>query len=414
MNELEIRKRKKLSQMRLASSGILALFTVAFFISKHYTGRYPIAVIILAISEAAMVGGLADWFAVTALFRRPFGLPIPHTALIPKEKNNIGKNLGAYVQQNFLTAEVLIQKIREFNVAGTFSKWMTDIDRVNKMTSIIIKYIPEILDRLNDEDINRFIKTNISKALDNLELNKSLAEILKTLTANDKHQEILNESIKIVSKFINDNEQKMQEEFAEKFDWFSKLIGIDKFLFNKIIHAIGSYLQELNDNKNHQLRKEFSHYIYELIVKLETSEEYKQKVNDIKDAIVNNDVLKKYISNIWNDFKKMTIEDIKKPNSNIKFQIGKMVNSIGKDLLNDSATQNKLNIGIEKAAIAAISSHSGKIVQLISDKVESWSAKDFSESLELEVGSDLQYIRINGTLVGALIGAVIYLISHLY
>ena len=414
MAEAELKKRKKLTQMRLASGGILAIFTLAFFISKYYQGRYPAAVIILAISEAAMVGGLADWFAVTALFRHPLGLPIPHTALIPKEKNNIGKNLGSYVQQNFLTAEVLIEKIREFNAAGTISKWMTDTEKVNKMTDQVIKYVPEILDKLSDDDINRFIKSNILIGLDNLELNKLFAEILKTLTANNRHQEILNEGIRIVNNLMHENEQKMRELFSDRFSWFLQFIKADEYFFNKLLGAISTYLQELNDDKNHRHRKEFNNYMNELIVKLETSDEYKQKVNSIKNSISNNEVLINYINNIWSDLKKMIIEDIKKPNSNIKYQIEKTINSIGKNLLNDSAIRNKLNSGIENAAVEVISSNSDKIVRLISDKVESWSAKDFSESLELEVGSDLQYIRINGTLVGALVGAAIYFISHLY
>jgi uncharacterized membrane-anchored protein YjiN (DUF445 family) len=414
MAEAELKKRKKLTQMRLASGGILAIFTLAFFISKYYQGRYPAAVIILAISEAAMVGGLADWFAVTALFRHPLGLPIPHTALIPKEKNKIGKNLGSYVQQNFLTAEVLIEKIREFNAAGTISKWMTDTEKVSKMTDQVIKYVPEILDKLSDDDINRFIKSNILIGLDNLELNKLFAEILKTLTANNRHQEILNEGIRIVNNLMHENEQKMRELFSDRFSWFLQFIKADEYFFNKLIGAISEYLQELNDDKNHRHRKEFNNYMNELIVKLETSDEYKQKVNSIKNSISNNEVLINYINNIWSDLKKMIIEDIKKPNSNIKYQIEKTINSIGKNLLNDSAIRNKLNSGIENAAVEVISSNSDKIVRLISDKVESWSAKDFSESLELEVGSDLQYIRINGTLVGALVGAAIYFISHLY
>jgi uncharacterized membrane-anchored protein YjiN (DUF445 family) len=414
MAEAELKKRKKLTQMRLASGGILAIFTLAFFISKYYQGRYPAAVIILAISEAAMVGGLADWFAVTALFRHPLGLPIPHTALIPKEKNKIGKNLGSYVQQNFLTAEVLIEKIREFNAAGTISKWMTDTEKVSKMTDQVIKYVPEILDKLSDDDINRFIKSNILIGLDNLELNKLFAEILKTLTANNRHQEILNEGIRIVNNLMHENEQKMRELFSDRFSWFLQFIKADEYFFNKLLGAISEYLQELNDDKNHRHRKEFNNYMNELIVKLETSDEYKQKVNSIKNSISNNEVLINYINNIWSDLKKMIIEDIKKPNSNIKYQIEKTINSIGKNLLNDSAIRNKLNSGIENAAVEVISSNSDKIVRLISDKVESWSAKDFSESLELEVGSDLQYIRINGTLVGALVGAAIYFISHLY
>ena len=414
MAEAELKKRKKLTQMRLASGGILAIFTLAFFISKYYQGRYPAAVIILAISEAAMVGGLADWFAVTALFRHPLGLPIPHTALIPKEKNKIGKNLGSYVQQNFLTAEVLIEKIREFNAAGTISKWMTDNEKVSKMTDQVIKYVPEILDKLSDDDINRFIKSNILIGLDNLELNKLFAEILKTLTANNRHQEILNEGIRIVNNLMHENEQKMRELFSDRFSWFLQFIKADEYFFNKLLGAISEYLQELNDDKNHRHRKEFNNYMNELIVKLETSDEYKQKVNSIKNSISNNEVLINYINNIWSDLKKMIIEDIKKPNSNIKYQIEKTINSIGKNLLNDSAIRNKLNSGIENAAVEVISSNSDKIVRLISDKVESWSAKDFSESLELEVGSDLQYIRINGTLVGALVGAAIYFISHLY
>jgi uncharacterized membrane-anchored protein YjiN (DUF445 family) len=414
MAEAELKKRKKLTQMRLASGGILAIFTLAFFISKYYQGRYPAAVIILAISEAAMVGGLADWFAVTALFRHPLGLPIPHTALIPKEKNKIGKNLGSYVQQNFLTAEVLIEKIREFNAAGTISKWMTDTEKVSKMTDQVIKYVPEILDKLSDDDINRFIKSNILIGLDNLELNKLFAEILKTLTANNRHQEILNEGIRIVNNLMHENEQKMRELFSDRFSWFLQFIKADEYFFNKLLGAISEYLKELNDDKNHRHRKEFNNYMNKLIVKLETSDEYKQKVNSIKNSISNNEVLINYINNIWSDLKKMIIEDIKKPNSNIKYQIEKTINSIGKNLLNDSAIRNKLNSGIENAAVEVISSNSDKIVRLISDKVESWSAKDFSESLELEVGSDLQYIRINGTLVGALVGAAIYFISHLY
>jgi uncharacterized membrane-anchored protein YjiN (DUF445 family) len=404
-------KKKNLTKMRLKAGLLLLSFIIIYILGKTYLIHVPHLGIILAFSEAAMVGGMADWFAVTALFRRPFGIPIPHTALIPRKKDEIGLSLGNYVQENFLTPDSIVSKLKEHNVSESISKWLTDKEKVKKATAEVIKYVPDILNKLSDEDINKFIRNNISEYLNDLDLSNSIAQILKVLISNNKHQEIFDQAIIQITGLLQKNESKLRSKFGEKSPWYIPGV-LDDVIFNKILCGIMEYLTEINDNRKHEVRKSFDQYIYELIIKLETSNEYKDKVNNVKDKIIHNDVLNNYIGNIWSDLKKIIIEDIKKPNSNIQFQIEKTIERVGENFLNDKAAQEKLNSFIEIAALGFITKNSDKIVSLIAEKVKKWDAKDFSDTLELQVGSDLQYIRISGTLVGGLIGIIIYLFTH--
>lgn len=402
-----------LTRMKRLAGGLLLLMIAVFIAARLGESSLPWLGYIRAFAEAAMVGALADWFAVTALFRHPLGIPIPHTAIIPRNKDRIGESLGTFVQSNFLSPEVLSEKIAAWNIAGKISQWLADDTNSTMLADKVAGAVPDILNALKDEDVNHFIEKNITSRIRAIEIAPLAGNILTTLTADNKHQELFDAALRMAAELLDSNRQYIREKIREESPWYVPEF-VDNKVYEKIITKAEQTLMEVNANPQHELRRKFHIATQEFIEKLRTSPEYKERGEQLKEELLNHPIVRQYFSRVWTDIKNRILEDVNNPDSAIRAQIQKTVASFGRALANDEAMRDKINTWIREAALTAVSSRRAEIAALISDTVRRWDADTVTRKMELQVGKDLQYIRINGTVVGGLVGLLIHVLSQLF
>jgi uncharacterized membrane-anchored protein YjiN (DUF445 family) len=401
------KKEQGLAKMKRNAGILLVMAVVLFVVANVYKIDW-----LKSFSEAAMVGGIADWFAVVALFRHPLGIPIPHTALIPSNKDKIGENLGNFVSDEFLTREKLELKIEQFNVAVKASDWLIDKKNANTVAILIIEnVIPGLLKTIDDEEVQRFIQTQFSGKLSKVNFAEWIALGLESLTKSDKQEELVTNVLKTLIVELQNNKHLIEEKVKSSTPFLSFGLA-DK----KITEGIFNGLYDFLDQASHQdsiIRKKVNNYVVDFIIELKESPEMQQKVNDLVLGFANKKEVQDYISGIWLEIKMAIANDLnQKETSTIKNSIANMIQSFGKGIQADQFMVDKINNFVKNDVLSVLINNKKMIGELISSTVKSWDTDEVSKKLELEIGSDLQYIRINGTLVGGLVGLLIYAVEH--
>ncbi len=411
--EQEAQQAEGLLRMRRLATGLLLLMVAIFVAARLGEESVSWMGYIRSFAEAAMVGALADWFAVTALFRHPLGLPIPHTAIIPRNKDRLGASLGTFVQSNFLSPEILSEKIAAWNIAGRVSQWLADSGNSAMVADRIAGAIPDVLTGLNDDDVNRFIEINITSRLRAVEVAPLAGSILQTLTANNKHQELFDAALRLAAGLLESNRDLIRHKIREESPWYVPGF-VDNKIYEKIITKAEQTLADVNADPEHELRRQFHRATHDFIERLRTSPEYRDRGEQLKEDLLNHPIVQQYFSRVWSDVKQKILSDVANPDSSIREQIRRAVAGFGESIARDEAMRDKINNWIRDAAIGVLSSRREEIAALISDTVRRWDAQTVTRKMELQVGKDLQYIRINGTIVGGLVGLLIYTLSEIF
>lgn len=376
-----------------------------------------------AISEAAMVGALADWFAVSALFRR---VPIPlvgrHTAIIPRNKNRIADNLALFVQDKFLNTNALLALIRRHDPAQIIANWLSTPANAAQFSGYLLKMIRGFLDLADDQRIQAFMRSAIHKAIDKVDLSQTSAMLLESLTKNNRHQVLLDDAIRQLLHLVNKpgthafiaqqviSWLKREHPITEKMlptDW----VG-DKSA-ELAASAVQSILNDIEQDGAHELRQGFNRAVQRLIAQLRSSPEMQLKAEEIKDYLKQDEALNSYISQLWGDLRAWLKADLDKTDSVLHARASAAGQWLGEALQQDAELRASLNQHMEEAATHAAPEFSTFLSRHISDTVKSWDARDMSHQVELNIGKDLQRIRINGTVVGGVIGLILYLLSQL-
>jgi uncharacterized membrane-anchored protein YjiN (DUF445 family) len=400
------KKEQDLAKMKRNALILLGFAVVLFVVANVYRIGW-----LKAFSEAAMIGGIADWFAVVALFRHPLGIPIPHTALIPSNKDKIGENLGNFVSDEFLTRENLELKIEQFNVAVKASDWLIDKKNANTVANLIAEnVIPGLLKTIDDEEVQRFIQTQFSGKLSKVNFAEWIALGLESLAKSDKQEELVTNVLKTLIVELQNNKHVIEEKVKSSTPFLSFGLA-DK----KITEGIFNGLYDFLDQASHQdstIRKKVNNYVVDFIIELKESPEMQQKINDLVLGFANKKEVQDYISGIWLEIKTAIANDLnQKEVSTIKNSIANMIVSFGKGIQADQLMMDKINNFIKNDVLSMLINNKKMIGELISSTVKSWDTDEVSKKLELEIGGDLQYIRINGTLVGGLVGLLIYAVE---
>ena len=404
--EEDSKKEKDLAKMKRNALILLGFAVVLFVVANVYKVNW-----LKAFSEAAMVGGIADWFAVVALFRHPLGIPIPHTALIPSNKDKIGENLGNFVSDEFLIKEKLELKIDQFNVAIKASNWLIDVNNANTVANLIAEnVIPGLLKTIDDEEVQRFIQTQFSGKLSKVNFAEWIALGLESLAKSDKQEELVTNVLKTLIVELQSNKHVIEEKVKSSTPFLSFGLA-DKKITEGIFNGLYNFL----DQASHQdsvIRKKVNNYVVDFIIELKESPEMQQKVNDLVLGFASKKEVQDYISGIWLEIKTAITNDLnQKEQSTIKNSIANMIQSFGKGIQADQLMMDKINNFIKNDVLSVLINNKKMIGELISSTVKSWDTDQVSKKLELEIGGDLQYIRINGTLVGGLVGLLIYAVE---
>ncbi|RZI42997.1 DUF445 domain-containing protein [Herbaspirillum sp. HC18] len=401
----------QLKKTRGLATGLLVAMAVLFLAARLIMPRYPLLSFVAAFAEAAMVGALADWFAVTALFRHPLGLPIPHTAIIPRNKDRIGDSLSDFLEHNFITQEIIREELRQIDFAGAAATWLAQPENSKSVSRQIVRSIPSLLKVVEDEDVRQFMHGRLSAALEHTKFAPALAEILQVLVASNHHQELFNRMIDMAAHALDHNRDYIRWKIHENSPrWLPK--AIDEKFYHRLIDAVQSTLDEMREEDS-EWRLRFKNMAEHFIEHLRSSPEYEEKLDAIMSEILAHPLVRNYMLHVWHDVKARLESDASSSSSQLAAKIDHGLRSFGNELLGEARVQKKLNQWIRIFATETIVSRREMIADLVARVIQKWDADTMSRKLELHVGKDLQYIRINGTLVGGLVGLVLHAVSRL-
>lgn len=405
----DISKVKALKKMKGNALALLGFAVLLFIIAIYF--KIPM---LQAFSEAAMVGGIADWFAVVALFRHPMGIPIWHTAIIPTKKNEIGENLGSFVSEEFLNREKLEIKIEEFNFATKASDWLSQVENANKIANlVVVNIIPGVLKTIKDEDVKRLIQVQFKEKLEGINFGDWVALALEPLQKGNVKDQMLTNLMEVMSTELANNKDLIRKKVKESTPFLSFGLA-DKSISEGIFNGLAEFLDEAK-NPDSAVRIKIDEYVYNFLDQVKNSEEMRVKINNLILGFAGKKEVQDYVNGIWDEIKLSITNDLEKGNqSSIKNSISNLIQGFGTGIKDDPIMIDKINNFIKIDLLSVLLNNKKVIGDLISSTVKSWDGKEVSEKLELEIGKDLQYIRINGTLVGGMIGLVIYGVEQIY
>jgi uncharacterized membrane-anchored protein YjiN (DUF445 family) len=415
----QIDKQRALSRMRWIATALFLAVTVIYLLSRTFERRYPALAMVAAFAEAAMVGALADWFAVVALFRHPLGLPIPHTAIIPQNKARLARNLGTFIAGNFLGTATILERIRAFDPAARLTAWLVKRECAQMLSDYAARGMLFWLDAVEDMRVQRFLQDVVTGRLKSLDLARLSGELLHVLTRHGRHQQLLDRLLKIARVLLRRQAtrvllagliEKNLNAMLRTFN-FKNVIG--HYVARKLVVGLAAFLREVAADGQHPFRREFDEFVRDLIGKLKTDPQYRLKGEQVRDQILGSPEVAGYLRGIWLQLRDWLRGDLAGADSNIKAQITAAVLDIGARLNANREMQQWVNETIERLATALVERNREKVGRFIADQVGAWDDRHMVEQVELNIGKDLQYIRINGTLVGGLVGLLIFGINRL-
>lgn len=411
----ELIKRKQLQQHKTLATGLFLLMIVIYICCEWLLKNpdYTWVGYVKAFAEAAMVGALADWFAVTALFHHPMGIPIPHTNLIENRKKSIGDNLGGFVVSNFLNPRTIRPYIEKLHVSQYVAKWLGSEKNTERLLQEITWLLKDVIQKIDDDAAIALLSRKARSLLSDLKLNEALAEGIEMIMQRGDHERILNYMLKKVRHYIKTNEELVRQR-VKKESHFLIPGFVDNMIAAKFTDGVARYLSEIEADPSHQLRQDLKQQLEQFINKIKTDEKWHYELQDVKDSLLSSERLNNYAAGAWQSLRGGIIADLTNDSSGIKSYLKKTITELAGNLQNDEQLRNKIDNWIRFAAYKFILNNSNKVGELISNTVGNWEGKELSDKLELEVGKDLQFIRINGTIVGGLVGLLIYTITKIF
>ncbi|HWG78450.1 MAG TPA: DUF445 domain-containing protein [Stellaceae bacterium] len=402
-------QRVALRRNRLLAT-LLLLAAAAVFFATHLVRQPDFWILLLrAGSEAAVVGGLDDWFAVTALFRHPLGLPIPRTAIVPKSKDRIGEGLGDFVERNFLAPEIIAAKLREIEPARRVAEWLAVPDNARRVAEQLATVLPYAVRSLDDAEVRAFVLRSFGEQLREIDLAPVMGRVIALVTASGQYDVVFDRLLDGAQAMVAANEERIYAMVAERSRWWIPK-QIDQRIARAVLESIAELLGELR-LPGSGAREELRRAVAALADDLVASPEQRRRFNEAKDRLLDQPEVQGWLARIWDDLRRIVVDDLASPVSRTREAVYTGILSFGRALAADRPMQARLEAAFEQVALAAVPWR-GQIGALIADVVRSWDARTVSERLELAIGSDLQYIRMTGTLVGACVGCALYLVSY--
>ncbi len=400
---------RQLSKIRRIATGLLLLMAVIFVGAKLLESNYAALSFVRAFAEAAMVGALADWFAVTALFKSPLGLPIPHTAIIQKNKDRIGGSIANFLEHNFMTREVISDELRDVNFAAATVDWLGSPGNSRDLAVQVVSAIPAFLRMVEDEDVGNFMQQRVTSTLQNVRFAPILGELLGILKAGRQHQVVFDHLIELAGNALEKNRPYIRQKIHDKSPrWIPK--SIDERFFERLLAEVNVILIEMKEEDS-EWRGRFENAADRLIENLKTSPEYEDKIAGLIKKTLVDPLFRSYTTQVWQDVKGRLLQDVASEDSHAVARLEQAIRAFAQALAQDQAVSEKMNHWLRAFATETIVSRRQVIAELVQRVIRKWDAETISRKVELHVGKDLQYIRINGTLVGGMVGLLLHLFS---
>ncbi len=407
-------KRKQLQKHKQLATGLLLLMAVIYSVLVYLEQEHFQAWMgyVKAFAEAGMVGALADWFAVTALFRHPLGLPIPHTNIIERKKDTLGENLGHFVNENFLNPETIRPYIEELDIVKIIVDWLQNPKNKNGLEQELGILIQKIVSDLDDQEVERFLTEKGAVLLQRLDYPKIVEKGVSYLIERNEHIVLLENILPQIKTYIIENDQLILQRISNSRPLIALLAG--RKITKEITEGLVAFIDDIEKDPHHFVREKLTENLRRLASDLDSSPKWESKFEKLREELIIPKNLEKYARDLWKSGKYLLQKQLKHPDTSLHHFISQSIARLTQNLKKDIDLQNRLNQWIHLFLYRMVLRNRQEIENLISDTVSGWEARELSDKLEAEVGKDLQFIRVNGTLVGGLVGLLIYLITHLF
>ena len=402
-------RRKRLRRNRFLATAMLTGMGAAFVATRMVPEPGFLTLLIQAGAEAGMVGGVADWFAVTALFRHPLGVPIPHTAIIPNNKDKIARTLGRFVANNFLTPEVLFRKLRQLQVGRRVANWLAAPATAGLIAHSITSALPHLIRSLRSRDLHDFLQRAFGEELSEPDVAPIIGHAIRLLTASGEADVLFDRAIEIAIRWIKDNRAQLDRLISEHSRWWIPK-AIDRRIASAIMDGVTEVLTGLLDPES-EARTKFRADLVGIVTDLITSPEQRQHFNNAARRLFAHPDTRAWLTSIWKELCNAAVDDLARPESRLSIALERPISLVAQTLATDEITQQRIDDAVERVAHSLISWRT-EIGAFIAEVVRSWDTRTLVDRLELVVGSDLQYIRMNGTIVGACVGCLIFIAAR--
>ena len=410
--DIETTRRREITSAKRRATALLVLVAVAFLFVALTTEDEGAAGYVRAGLEAAMVGGLADWFAVVAIFRHPLRLPIPHTAVIVQRKDAFGETLGSFVQQNFLNAETVGERVRAIGVADRASAWVLDEENAGKVAGYAAELAVRLADVVKDDDLLHLAESEVRARISRLDVAPLAGRLLEVVTEEGRHRELVDSVLRGLDTFLGENEELLRERFTAESPWWVPEV-IDDRIFNRLVVGVQAIIRGDTVGGSEELRERIDVVVQRIIDRLEHDDVWRARAELLKDDLLDHPALRTFIESLWADLKETLREQAADDGSALRQRLTDVIVSAAQRFRGDVALMARADEVFEQGVHAVVDTFGGEITRIISTTISEWDGEETAGRLELLLGRDLQFIRINGTIVGGLAGLVIHAVSDL-
>jgi uncharacterized membrane-anchored protein YjiN (DUF445 family) len=405
-------RQRRLDRMKRTATGLLAVMAAIFAACLALEPRYPWLAYLRATSEAAMVGGIADWFAITALFRHPLGIPIPHTAIIPARKDRIGRTLGNFVEHNFLADAVLAARLRSIGLSRRAAEWLRRPENARTVARQFAGVLRSATDVVRDDDVHALLERSVIEPLRDRPVAPVLAHGLTLLTSNDRHQQLLDRVIQGLAGLLTRNQDLIRERIDAESPWWVPGFVDDK-VHARIVEGIEHTLLDVANDQGHPLRRQFDELLEEWAAQLQTSPAVMARAEEVKRQLFDHPTSRRLSASLWDEVKRILDRQADLGPEDPPGAVERGLIALADGAIGDEALLSKVDGWLVEAALRLVRDHRHEFGQLIANTVNAWDPEVTSGRIELAVGRDLQFVRINGTVVGGLVGLLLYIGARL-
>jgi uncharacterized membrane-anchored protein YjiN (DUF445 family) len=405
---------RDLRRIKLAATALLVFTAALFVVARHFEPMHWAWGYVASFAAAATVGGVADWYAVVALFRRPLGLPIPHTAIIPRNHLRIADTLGEFIETNFLAPEPVEKRLGEVDFAALVADWLIEPERAAALADFVLRLLPQTLGAIEQSGLKAFLGKRVMAELQRVELAPLAAGLLSAVTEKGRHQRLLDELLGALEKVLTNEETlaALRERIRKELPALFNLYRADAYLLRKIVASTSGFIQDARADRRHPLRLEFDSFVTGFIEQLRSSQAFARRAESLKRDLLARPEIAVIAEGAWESLRTFLEQDSRAPDSQIRRQLEAMLIDIGGQLARDPAIRAEINRGMVRVLADFVQSQKSGVGRFIADQVKSWDIDMLIGRIELTVGRDLQYIRFNGALIGGLAGLALHALEQ--
>ncbi len=403
---------RRLVRMRRLANGVLLAIMVLFVFSHIWEPdgetwdmhwRF-----LRAFAEAAMVGGLADWFAVTAIFRHPLGIPIPHTAVIPKNQDRIAEAVGRFIADNFLKPELVAERVKDKDLSEALGKWLAEPAQSTGLASGLVSAVPALLDALDDETVAAFLREQAAEAAEGASIAPAFGSVLEALAEQGRHQAILDALLKQGYRLLESNQDMIRDRIRGRSGWLMRFVSADRKVADTVIDAVNDLLYEVASDRNHPVREQLNQMVADFASDLRRDPELQARVGTWLQDAAKHPSVAGAVEAGWVEFKAALRRDCASPDGRLRAWMQNALTNLGAGLLRETHVREALNVRLRGLLVQLAARHGEDVARLVSETIRKWDSQTIVDKLEINVGRDLQYIRLNGTIIGGLVGLVLH------